>query len=103
MGSRAGNRPWLWRWPSLRMMELETESGSACSTHHRGTTMEYYAGIDVSLESASLCVVDATGRIVRQGGQRARDPDRMVPWPGARGDADRAGGRTAVAVAVRGH
>ena len=23
--------------------------------------MEYYAGIDVSLESASLCVVDATG------------------------------------------
>ena len=28
--------------------------------------MEYYAGIDVSLESASLCVVDATGRIVRE-------------------------------------
>jgi predicted NBD/HSP70 family sugar kinase len=26
--------------------------------------MEYYAGIDVSLENASLCVVDATGRIV---------------------------------------
>jgi len=24
--------------------------------------MEYYAGIDVSLESASLCIVDATGR-----------------------------------------
>jgi integrase len=24
MGSRAGNRPWLWQWPSLRMMELET-------------------------------------------------------------------------------
>jgi transposase len=28
--------------------------------------MEHYAGIDVSLESASLCVVDATGRIVRE-------------------------------------
>ena len=28
--------------------------------------MDYYAGIDVSLESASLCVVDATGRIVRE-------------------------------------
>jgi transposase len=26
--------------------------------------MEYYAGIDVSLESTSLCVVDATGQIV---------------------------------------
>ena len=28
--------------------------------------MEHYAGIDVLLESASLCVVDATGRIVRE-------------------------------------
>ena len=28
--------------------------------------MEHYAGIDVSLESASVCVVDATGRIVRE-------------------------------------
>ena len=27
--------------------------------------MEYYAGIDVSLESSSICVVDASGRIVR--------------------------------------
>ena len=33
----------------------------ACSKHHRGTTMEHYAGIDVSLESSSVCVVDATG------------------------------------------
>src|SRR5712671_5954600 len=30
--------------------------------------MEHYVGIDVSLESASLCVVDATGRIVREAG-----------------------------------
>src|SRR6195952_1553115 len=28
--------------------------------------MEYYAGIDVSLESSSLCVVDANGRVVRE-------------------------------------
>jgi transposase len=28
--------------------------------------MEYYAGIDVSLESSSLCVVDATGQSVRE-------------------------------------
>jgi hypothetical protein len=28
--------------------------------------MDYYAGIDVSLESSSLCVVDATGRVVRE-------------------------------------
>jgi hypothetical protein len=28
--------------------------------------MEHYAGIDVSLESSSMCVVDATGRVVRE-------------------------------------
>jgi hypothetical protein len=27
--------------------------------------MEYYAGIDVSLESSSICVVDGSGRIIR--------------------------------------
>jgi hypothetical protein len=30
--------------------------------------MEYYAGIDVSLEASSVCVVDATGKIVREPG-----------------------------------
>src|SRR3712207_7935355 len=34
--------------------------------HHRGTAMEHYAGIDVSLERSSVCVVDATGRILRE-------------------------------------
>src|SRR5215472_4618245 len=50
----------------------KTESGRACSKHHWGTTMEYYAGIDVSLESASVCVVDATrtDRARGEGGQR---------------------------------
>jgi hypothetical protein len=28
--------------------------------------MDYYAGIDVSLESSGLCVMDATGRVVRE-------------------------------------
>jgi transposase len=28
--------------------------------------MEHYAGIDVSLDSASICAVDASGRIVRE-------------------------------------
>ena len=28
--------------------------------------MEHYAGINVSLERSSVCVVDATGRIVRE-------------------------------------
>jgi hypothetical protein len=31
-----------------------------------GTTMEQYAGLDVSLELTSVCVVDGTGRIARE-------------------------------------
>src|SRR4029450_10579732 len=34
--------------------------------HHRGTAMEHYAGIDVSLEWSSVCVVDSSGRIIRE-------------------------------------
>src|SRR5271170_4906559 len=79
MGPRAGNRPWLRQRPSLRVMKSETESGVACSKHHRGTTMEHYAGIDVSLESASLCVVDATGRIVREA-KVASEPAVLIGW-----------------------
>src|SRR5215472_9154901 len=44
-----------------------------------GTTMEHYAGIDVSLESASLCVVDATGRIMRET-KVASEPEVLIGW-----------------------
>jgi transposase len=48
--------------------------------------MEYYAGIDVSLESASVCVVDQTGRIVREG-KVASEPDALTGGFGALGPA----------------
>ena len=38
--------------------------------------MEHYAGIDVSLELSSVCVVDATGRIVREA-KVASEPDAL--------------------------
>lgn len=41
--------------------------------------MEYYAGIDVSLESASVCVVEASGRIVREA-KVASEPDALIAW-----------------------
>jgi hypothetical protein len=36
--------------------------------------MEYYAGIDVSLELSSVCVVDAKGKVVKEA-KVGSDPD----------------------------
>jgi transposase len=41
--------------------------------------MEHYAGIDVSLESSSVCIVDATGRVVREA-KIASDPAALIGW-----------------------
>jgi transposase len=41
--------------------------------------MDHYAGIDVSLESSSLCVVDATGRVVREA-KIASEPEALTTW-----------------------
>jgi transposase len=41
--------------------------------------MEQYAGIDVSLESASVCVVDATGRVMREA-KVPSEPEALINW-----------------------
>ncbi len=41
--------------------------------------MEHYAGIDVSLEASSVCVVDAQGRIVREA-KVASEPEALIAW-----------------------
>ena len=43
--------------------------------------MEHYAGIDVSLEQSSVCVVDGTGRIVREA-RVASEPEALVRFLG---------------------
>ena len=41
--------------------------------------MNYYVGIDVSLEASSVCVVDSNGKIVHEG-KVASEPDVLIAW-----------------------
>jgi transposase len=41
--------------------------------------MEHYAGIDVSVESVSVCVVDAAGKMVRET-KLACEPESRITW-----------------------
>ena len=41
--------------------------------------MDHYAGIDVSLESSSVCLVDATGKVIAEA-KIASEPETLVAW-----------------------
>jgi len=56
-----------------------TESGFGLLQALRGTTMDYYAGIDVSLETSSVCVVDASGKIMREA-KVLSEPENLIGW-----------------------
>jgi transposase len=46
--------------------------------------MNYYAGIDVSLECSSVCVVDGSGKIVREA-KVSSEPEALIGWFGSLG------------------
>jgi len=41
--------------------------------------MDHYAGIDVSLEYSSVCVVDTNGKIIREA-KVASEPEALIGW-----------------------
>jgi transposase len=63
---------------------VRTGSERVGPKHHRGTAMEHYAGIDVSLEQSSVCVVDTKGQIVREA-KVASEPEALVGFFGRLG------------------
>ena len=63
--------------PGLFRARSLDDAGFDMGTQTVLTTMEHYAGIDVSLESASVCVVDASGRIVGEA-KVASEPEVLI-------------------------
>src|SRR5215813_14211606 len=61
------------------MMKRGHDFESAPSIWRRRTAMEHYAGIDVSLELSSVCVVDAQGKIVKEA-KVASEPEAVVAF-----------------------
>jgi hypothetical protein len=63
--------------------------------------MEHFAGIDVSLEQSSVCVVDGAGKIMCEA-KVTSEPEALgvLPRSGNWGDSDWDRSRTSVAMAV---
>src|SRR6267154_3801050 len=60
-------------------MVLRSQRDKPRSKHQGETTMNHYAGIDVSLECSSVCVVDTNGKILREA-RVASEPEALIAW-----------------------
>ena len=63
--------------------------------------MDHFAGLDVSVKETSVCIVDETGKIVREV-KVASEPEALLSvLSNPAYQADRIGSRAAVAMAVQ--
>jgi transposase len=60
-------------------MQREVESKRLCDGRHKLEIpiMEYYAGLDISLEETSVCIVNSDGKVVRET-KVPTDPDALA-------------------------
>jgi len=65
-------------------MVLNNGGGLLPAPTSGGTIMEQYGGIDVSLDSASVCIVDAQGKILKEA-KVASEPEALIAWFAAHG------------------
>src|SRR6202790_835985 len=65
-------------------MVLRSRRDEPRSKHQGETTLNHYAGIDVSLECSSVCVLDSSGKIVREA-KVLSEPDALIAWFGSLG------------------
>src|ERR1035437_7801043 len=56
--------------------DVRTWSVSNRHKHREGSAMKYFAGMDVSLEETAICVVDETGRMIKEA-RAASEPDAL--------------------------
>lgn len=58
---------------------------------HQEAAMKYFAGLDVSLEETVICVVDESGRIVKEA-RASSDPQALIDALGEIGPVCRLSG-----------
>src|SRR5258708_4192980 len=79
MGSRAGDRPWLWQGPSLRMMKLGNGVRLGLLQASLGDDHGVLCRYRRVIGKRQLMLVDATGRIVREA-KVASEPETLIEW-----------------------
>ena len=67
------------RWVAVPHSDAVAGSERVGPKHQEGTAVDYFAAMDVSLEQSSVCVVDGTGKIIREA-KVASEPEALVAW-----------------------